>query len=421
MAVAGNRGGEEVEQRVEDERMVAEMYKYGGAFSLVGLEFFYRPTEGAPEIRVRLDSLLRDGETYRATDVRANTPLEDGFQPKELRIGLGTRERRDPVIKLLRQLKMPTEPYIDPLLNEASEGLEEFQTPGSQGRAHAERREAATPMQLGERLRGAYGNVQQGFQGRGRNGGQFQGAPMSPQRPRHFSPFRQPFPQQYPQQFEQQYPRQYQPGFRPPHVAGFDPYMQMGARMESPYPPQEMEDERARFQMGGTRGDWREDVGADLPASPSRRAPPPERYRWDSLEERMKAMEESRKIERERNAMSSELRRLQSGVSPFEHPGVYAHVDELVTMHELPSTWGRPLQVSGAAGNVLIADNVKLAFLKEALWEFTKRKCAEAGEVLTDRQVRDIEAQTMEFYGKQRVEAKKIMEKARINPNQSKK
>jgi hypothetical protein len=191
--------------------------------------------------------------------------------------------------------------------------------------------------------------------------------------------------------------------------------------MESPYLPQEMEDERAQFQMGGRRGDWSEGVGADLPASPFRRAPPQERYRRDSLEERMTAMEESRKIERERNAMSSELRRLQSGVSPFEHPGVYAHVDELVTMHELPSTWGRPLQVSGAAGNVLIADNVKLAFLKEALWEFTKRKCAEAGKVLSDRQVRDIEVQTMEFYGKQRVEAKKIMEKARINPNQPKK
>jgi hypothetical protein len=118
--------------------------------------------------------------------------------------------------------------------------------------------------------------------------------------------------------------------------------------------------------------------------------------------------------------MSSELRRLQSGVSPFEHLGVYAHVDELVTMHELPSTWERPLQVSRAAGNVLIGDSVKLAFLKEALWELTKRKCAETGEVLTDRQVRDIEAQTMEFYGKQRMEAKKIMEKARINLNQPK-
>jgi hypothetical protein len=139
------------------------------------------------------------------------------------------------------------------------------------------------------------------------------------------------------------------------------------------------------------------------------------------LEERITALEESRKIERERNAMSSELRRMQSGVSPFDHPGVYAHIDELVTMHELPRTWGGPLTVAGTAGNVLIADNVKLAFLKEAIWEFTKRKCAEAGEVLTEKEVREIEAQTIEFYGRQRVEAKKILEKAMINPTQGKK
>jgi hypothetical protein len=79
------------------------------------------------------------------------------------------------------------------------------------------------------------------------------------------------------------------------------------------------------------------------------------------------------------------------------------------------------MTVSGASGNVLIADNVKLAFLKEAIWEFTKRKCAEAGEVLTERQIRDIEAQTLEFYGKQQVEAKKLLEKARINPGRTNK
>jgi hypothetical protein len=41
--------------------------------------------------------------------------------------------------------------------------------------------------------------------------------------------------------------------------------------------------------------------------------------------------------------------------------------------------------------------------------------------VLTEKQIREIEAQTMEFYGRQRVEAKKIMEKARINPNKGNK
>jgi hypothetical protein len=157
-----------------------------------------------------------------------------------------------------------------------------------------------------------------------------------------------------------------------------------------------MEDEDMHYQGRGPRGEWYEGTGGNLPMSPAHRAQPAERGRRDTLEERMTAMEESRRIDRERSAMSTELRRMQSGVSPFEHPGIYTHVDELVTMHELPIMWEKPLQVSGAAEYVLIADNVKLAFLKEALWEFIKRKCAEAGEVLTDKQFREIEAQTIE-------------------------
>jgi hypothetical protein len=102
---------------------------------------------------------------------------------------------------------------------------------------------------------------------------------------------------------------------------------------------------------------------------------------------------------------------MQSGVSPFDHPGVYSHVDQLVTMHELPRSWGGPLEVAGTSGNVLIADHVKLAFLAEAIWEFTKRKCA-VGKVLTEKQAMEIEAQTLEFYGNQRVEVKRFLEKA---------
>jgi hypothetical protein len=235
MAVARDRGGEEVEQRVEDDRMVAEMYKLGGAFSLVGLEFYYKPAADAPKISVKLDGLFRDGETYRATDVRAGRPLEDGFHPRELRIGLRTRGPRDPVIKLLKQLKMPTGAYIDPLLDKPSNGLDDFQTPESQMRPHAEGRAAQAPMQFKKRFSGGYGGMQQGFQGRGRSGETFQRAPMSPQRPRNFSPFRQPFPQPF------------QPGFCPAPAGVYDPYMQMGARMESPYLHQDAEDERAQF------------------------------------------------------------------------------------------------------------------------------------------------------------------------------
>jgi hypothetical protein len=142
---------------------------------------------------------------------------------------------------------------------------------------------------------------------------------------------------------------------------------------------------------------------------------PPEGPRVEPLEARIAALESKHQLERLRGAMSLELRRMQSGVPPFNHPGVYSHVDQMVTIHELPRTWTGPLTVSATSGSVLIADHVKLAFLAEAIWEFTKRKCAEAGENLTKKQIMDIEAQTLEFYGKQRVEAKKFLEKAKIN------
>jgi hypothetical protein len=44
MAVGGEGRGEEVEQQVRDDNTVSEMYKYGGAFALIGLEFDYRPS-----------------------------------------------------------------------------------------------------------------------------------------------------------------------------------------------------------------------------------------------------------------------------------------------------------------------------------------------------------------------------------------
>jgi hypothetical protein len=61
--------------------------------------------------------------------------------------------------------------------------------------------------------------------------------------------------------------------------------------------------------------------------------------------------------------------------------------------------------VAGATGDILKVPDIKLSYLADAVWEFTRRKCAEAGEHLTDQQVLEIEAQVMEYFGKQRVEA----------------
>jgi hypothetical protein len=130
------------------------------------------------------------------------------------------------------------------------------------------------------------------------------------------------------------------------------------------------------------------------------------------LESRIEALEYDRRYEKARSGLNSELRRLQSGVSSFEHPGLYSHIDQMVTLHEAPPTHRGPMAVAGAVGDVLKVPHIKLSYLAEGVWEFTRRKCAEGGEHLTDQQILEIEAQVLEYFGKQRVEAGKIMDKA---------
>jgi hypothetical protein len=126
----------------------------------------------------------------------------------------------------------------------------------------------------------------------------------------------------------------------------------------------------------------------------------------------IEALEYERRYEKARSGLNSELRRLQSGVSAFDHPGLYSHIDQMVTLHEAQPTHRGPMAVAGAVGDVLKVPHIKLSYLAEGVWEFTRRKCAEAGEHLTDQQIVEIEAQVLEYFGKQRVEAEKILDKA---------
>lgn len=135
----------------------------------------------------------------------------------------------------------------------------------------------------------------------------------------------------------------------------------------------------------------------------------------DKLEYRIEAIENDRRYEKARSGLSTELRRLQSGVSPFEHPGLYTHIDQMATLHEAPPTHRGPMAVAGVVGDVLKVPHIKLSYLADAIWEFTRRKCAEAGEHLTDQQILDIEAQVLEYFRKQRVEAGKILDKAGLS------
>jgi hypothetical protein len=336
--------------------------------------------------------------------VRVGKPLEDSIHPKELTIARMSKGARDPVIILLKKLKMPTEPYLDPLAERPRSGLGDYFTPETQLGLHAEERRLSVSRPFAE---SAYEQQGRGLMGAmGRRGG---GTPL-------LRAHMTPSPQRPIPQFGQQLGPGYQPAFRPAPAAAYNAHMHGGARAPFSFNQRDEKEEGMQIPMTEQRGDRFGGYEMGRMASPYPRPQREERYGRDPLEERIAALEEDRQIERARGAMSSELHRMQSAVSPFDHPGVYFHIDDMVTIHKLPRTWAGPMTVSGASGNVLIADNVKLAFLKEAIWEFTKRKCAEAGEVLTERQIRDIEAQTLEFYGKQRVEAKKLLEKARINP-----
>jgi hypothetical protein len=66
----------------EEEGIVQRMYKYAGALSLVGLEFYHRPVHELRTRRVRLDKLNPDGDSYKGTDVRADLGLVKDIFPE---------------------------------------------------------------------------------------------------------------------------------------------------------------------------------------------------------------------------------------------------------------------------------------------------------------------------------------------------
>lgn len=167
-------------------------------------------------------------------------------------------------------------------------------------------------------------------------------------------------------------------------------------------------DRRARYQDVGGKGSGM----INLHRGESGEGPRKSGTEKDKLESRIEAIENDRRYEKARSGLSTELRWLQSGVSAFDHPGLYTHIDQMATLHEAPPTHRGPMAVAGVVGDVLKVPHIKLSYLADAIWEFTRRKCAEGGEHLTDQQILEIEAQVLEYFGKQRVEAGKILDKA---------
>jgi hypothetical protein len=291
-----------MDQQIDDDKIVAALYKYGGAFSLVGLEFYYRPKEDAPELRIRLDGPQRDGESYRATDVRANKALEDSFHPSELTMMKASRGRRDPVTLLMMRLRINPEEYIDPLGDRPSTRLGDYSTPEAQFGMHAKKRRPPNHQLFGEQGRGFHAGGLQGLAGRGRSFTPMQRTMMTP--PLQRNPF----------QFGQPAGQGYQQGFRPVPVRAFSPRMQMGAGMGNQFQQPENDEDFMHSPIRGQRREGFEGSGETLAMIPYRQQYREEGMGRDPLEvitSRLAALEESRQIERERGAMSTELRRMQ--------------------------------------------------------------------------------------------------------------
>lgn len=128
----------------------------------------------------------------------------------------------------------------------------------------------------------------------------------------------------------------------------------------------------------------------------------------------MARAEQQREMERARSGITTEMRRMQTTISPLEHPGLYAVADQYATIHDSPPSHRGPMALTGGCMQVIKNIDIKLSYIADAEWEFVRRLCAEGGENLTNEQVLEIEARVLKFHAKQMVEARKVKDKMMI-------
>jgi hypothetical protein len=68
----------------------------------------------------------------------------------------------------------------------------------------------------------------------------------------------------------------------------------------------------------------------------------------ESLAKRVAMLEQLRSMERARSGITTEMRRMQSMISPVEHPGLYALADQYATIHDSPPSHRGPMALSGS-------------------------------------------------------------------------
>jgi hypothetical protein len=316
---------------------VERMYKIGGAKSLIGLEFQYRRPQEARARRVKLSKLNEDGDTYKGLDVRAQVGLVDDISPKDLTIGLASRRRGEDIVKLMQACDINPRKFIDPLLDRVEERELGYQTPQSdferfQGSGRQVAR-SSPPYETERRYpvhRGNYyseygGGI--GMHGRG-------GAPS----PRPFLGG---------QGYGMGLDRGGYGGLggRATPQMHFAPQVQHVGRMPgTPAPPEPpfhfgQQPVRPVVQGMGFGG---------LQPRPEQQAEAPGRIaeQVESLTRQFARAEQQRNMEQARSGITTEMRRMQTTISPVEHPGLYAVADQYATIHDCPPSHRGPMCLS---------------------------------------------------------------------------
>jgi hypothetical protein len=111
-----SRNEGEQETRVPNQGSFLELFNRAGAQALVGFDFYFQEQGDYAPGKVRIEQVNPNGLTLKVMDLRAKKLIEREIAPGELTVGWATRAEDDPVIRLLRQVKIYVQPFLDPNL-----------------------------------------------------------------------------------------------------------------------------------------------------------------------------------------------------------------------------------------------------------------------------------------------------------------
>jgi hypothetical protein len=145
-----SREGREQEITVPDQGSFLELFKRAGAQTLVGFQFYFQEQGDYAPRKVRIEQVTQNGLTLKVMDLGAKKLIERDIASGELTVGWATRSEEDPVIRLLRQVKINAQPFLDPNLRsmqQEAEGVKNQQ--GGKGDEHPFSRSAPPMMPPG--------------------------------------------------------------------------------------------------------------------------------------------------------------------------------------------------------------------------------------------------------------------------------